>query len=269
MGCRVKLTLAYLGTGFHGWQRQRAERTVQGDLETALEGLTGRRIAVVGAGRTDAGVHAAAQVAHLDLLEDIPAEGLVRALNGRLAPDLRVRAARRVEASFHARRSAAAKLYVYRAAWRPSLLPWAGLRRAVVATVRDTSGLAAAARCLEGCHDMASFTVTDPSQGPTIRTLFRVTVRHRRDGVTLSFLGNGFLRYQVRRMVGALLEVGWGHRSVEELHRMVVEPEPGARVWTAPAVGLTLEKVLYHLDVAGLEAAHGGAGPVVDSLVLE
>jgi tRNA pseudouridine38-40 synthase len=269
MGWRVKLTLAYLGTGFHGWQRQAVERTVQGDLEIALEDLIGRRIPVVGAGRTDAGVHAAGQVAHFDLLENIPVQGLVRALNGRLASDLRIRAARRVDAGFHARRSATAKHYAYRAAWRHSPFPWAGLRRAVVVPVRDPSGLTAAARILEGCHDMASFTVTDPTQGPTLRTLFRVRVRHRRDGLTVSFLGEGFLRYQVRRMVGVLLEVGWGKRNLEGVRRLLRDPEPGARLWTAPAVGLTLEKVLYRHDVAGFETARGGVVPVVDSVVQE
>ena len=269
MAWRVKLTLAYLGTGFHGWQRQIAERTVQGELESVLEDLTGRHVPVIGAGRTDAGVHAAGQVAHLDLLEDIPAPGLVRALNGRLAPDLRIRTARRVDADFHARKSATAKLYVYRASWRHSRLPWVGLRRAVVPTARDASGLAAAARYLEGRHDMASFTVTDPSQGPTVRTLFQVRVRHRREGLTVSFLGSGFLRYQVRRMVGALLEVGWGHRDPEGVRRLVHEPEPGTCMWTAPAIGLTLEKVLYRHDVAGLESAGGEVVPVVDSVVQE
>jgi len=266
MARRVKLTLAYLGTGFHGWQRQRAERTVQGELEATLESLTGRRVAVVGAGRTDAGVHAAGQVAHLDLVEDIPPPSLVRALNGRLPRDLRVRSARRVATGFHARRSATAKLYVYRVSWRDSSLPWVGLRRAVVPPTGDPEALATAARLLEGRHDMASFTVTDPSQGPTVRFLHSVRARHSRTGLTLAFLGDGFLRYQVRRMVGALLEVGWGRRSVEDLRRLLIEPTPGAHLWTAPAIGLTLEKVLYRSDV---DRPLGVVDPVVDSVVQE
>ena len=122
MAHRMKIVLAYHGRGFHGWQRQRGQRTVQGDLEDALATLLrGRPVAVVGAGRTDAGVHAAGQVAHLEPPGPIPAEALVRGLNARLPPEIRVRSARVVEPSFHARKSALGKQYTYRARWRDPL----------------------------------------------------------------------------------------------------------------------------------------------------
>ncbi len=245
MDQRVKLTVAYLGSGFRGWQRQADGRTVQGELEAALERVVSAPVAVVGAGRTDAGVHAAGQVAHADLTVAIPIANLGRALADTLPPDLRLRSARRVGDHFHARRSATGKVYAYRASWRRSGLPWVGLRRAVVQRPIDLGAMTDAARLLAGRHDMASFTVTDPTQGPTVRTLDQVELRVGADGLTLSFVGDGFLRYQVRRMVGALFEVGWGRRSVADLARLIDRPLAGAPVWTAPPEGLTLERVHY------------------------
>jgi tRNA pseudouridine38-40 synthase len=121
---RLALRLAYLGTTFAGWQRQPGKRTVQGVLETALATLYGQPVPVVGAGRTDAGVHAAGQVAHFDAPLAIPPTGIVRALAGLLPPEVRPMRAWPVSPSFHARRLAVAKRYRYRIAWRRSLLPW-------------------------------------------------------------------------------------------------------------------------------------------------
>jgi tRNA pseudouridine38-40 synthase len=243
---RTKLTVAYLGGGFHGWQRQHDRRTVQGELERALTLMTGGlEAAVIGAGRTDAGVHAAGQVAHLDLPVAIPPEGILRGLNGLLTDEIRVRAVAEVGADFHARRSARGKLYSFRARWRPSTLPWLGLRCAVVPPVADFGALAGAAALLVGRHDFATFTVPEAAGEPTERTLYRVWTQRRRDGVDLHFLGDGFLRYQVRRMVGALLEVGRGELAHADFERLLAHPRPGAPIRTAPARGLTLERVFY------------------------
>lgn len=243
---RTKLTVAYLGGSFHGWQRQHEQRTVQGELERALSVLTGGCPAsVVGAGRTDAGVHAAGQVAHLDLPVPIPPAGLVRGINGLLADDIRVRAAASVSDAFHARRSALGKLYSYRARWRPSPVPWLGTRCAVVAPVTDPAALAQAAALLVGRHDFASFTVPEAAAEPTVRTLFRVRTEARRDGLDLHFIGDGFLRYQVRRMVAALLDVGRSRLAPGDFEQLLAHPQPGAPLLTAPARGLTLERVYY------------------------
>ena len=243
---RTKLTVAYLGGSFHGWQRQHEQRTVQGELERALAVMTGGlQAAVVGAGRTDAGVHAAGQVAHLDLPVEIPPEGIVRGLNGLLPEEIRVRAAAAVGDAFHARRSALGKLYSYRARWRPSPVPWLGTRCAVVAPVTDPAALTRAAALLVGRHDLASFTVPEAAVEPTVRTLFRVWTAARRDGLDLHFVGDGFLRYQVRRMVGALLEVGRSRLEVADVAHLLADPRPGAPILTAPARGLTLERVFY------------------------
>jgi tRNA pseudouridine38-40 synthase len=246
MSARYKLVLAYLGQPFHGWQRQRSAPTVQGELERALAAVVGGDgLKVVGAGRTDAGVHATGQVAHVDLPASIPADGLLRGLNGRLPPEIRVRQALAVGKRFHARASAVGKRYAYRASWRPSPYPWRQLRTAIVAPVTRMRTMVALAEQLAGHHDWASFTVTEPETTTTSRTLFRVEVRPRRQGVDFVFLGEGFLRYQVRRMVGALLEIGRGRRDPDWLLDLLARPQPGAPIETAAARGLTLEQVYY------------------------
>jgi tRNA pseudouridine38-40 synthase len=245
MAHRVKLVVAYLGTQFHGWQRQSVQRTVQGELERAFRKLIGNPATVVGAGRTDTGVHAAAQVAHVDLPALVPPEGLVRGLNSILDPAIQVRSAHMASSGFHACKSARGKLYTYRARWGTAPLPWTGLRSARVRKVEDQSRLAAAAQLLIGRHDWASFTVPDPECESSVRDIFGVRLRPRRQGIDLEFVGNGFLRYQVRRMVGVLLEIGRGRRAMEDLRTLIDDPQPGAPIQTAPASGLTLERVYY------------------------
>ena len=246
MTLRIKLELAYHGRSFHGWQRQRGQRTVQGELERALSALfRGSKVSVTGAGRTDAGVHAAGQVAHFDPPGPIPTEALVRGLNARLPREIRVRAAGSVPPSFHARRSALGKLYTYRGRWGGQLLPWHEPLAATVNKITDPSAFSAALEAFEGRHDWASFTVPDPGPGSTIRTLSRVRHRARRQGFDLEFIGEGFLRYQIRRMVGALLEVGTGQRPVDEVRQLLETPQPGSPIRTAPPEGLCLEHVYY------------------------
>lgn len=246
MTTRTKLTIAYLGGPFHGWQRQPDRRTVQGELERALTAMTaGLEAAVVGAGRTDAGVHAAGQVAHVDLPAPIPPDGLVRGLNGLLPEEIRVLSAVAVSAAFHARKSARGKLYCYRVRWRPSRLPWNEVRTAVLPAISARSALASATALLVGRHDFGSFTVPEAATEPAVRRLFRIDIAPRRAGVDLRFVGDGFLRYQVRRMVGALLEVGRGRLGESELRQLLEQPRPGAPLPTAPARGLTLERVYY------------------------
>jgi tRNA pseudouridine38-40 synthase len=199
----------------------------------------------VGAGRTDAGVHAAGQTAHCDLPGPIPPERLVSGLNAILSDDIRIRSARPVNDDFHARRSARGKLYIYRLRWRASALPWVDLRSAVIRVAPDMDAFAAALALLPGHRDWASFTVPDPGPGSTVRSLDAVRLMPRRFGVDLEFVGEGFLRYQVRRMVGAVIEVGLHRRSLDELEALLERPAPGASIETAVPDGLTLEKVYY------------------------
>jgi tRNA pseudouridine38-40 synthase len=249
---RIKLVVAYLGTAFSGWQRQASGRTVQAEIEEAIGRMTkGPRVAVFGAGRTDAGVHARGQVAHLDLGADIPPHILVAALNAHLPADIRILSAFPVRQGFHARFDARAKHYAYRARWRDAAPPWVTMRTARLRPVVAEAAFEEAVQLLPGTHDWASFTVEDGGPVSTTRTLFRVQFRARPDGIDLHFVGDGFLRYQVRRMVGALLEVGWRRLSPDEFRSLIDQPRRGSPVLTAPASGLTLERVYYRRPGVG------------------
>ena len=246
MAHRMKLVIAYDGRPFHGWQRQREHTTIQGEIEQALAGLfRGRRIPVIGAGRTDAGVHAAGQAAHIDPPGPIPAEALVRGLNSRLTPEIRILSARKVDQSFHARKSARGKRYTYRARWHASTPPWRYGRSATIRPVSDLSTMQNALDLLIGRRDWASFTVPNPGPESTVRTIYSVRMRPLRAGFDLEFIGEGFLRYQVRRMVGALLEVANGDRRLSGLEDLIASPQPGAQIRTVEAQGLSLEHVYY------------------------
>lgn len=247
MGLRLRLTLAYLGTHFAGWQKQASARTVQGELEQALARLYRRAVSTVGAGRTDAGVHADAQVAHFDPPLPIPPNGVLAALNALLPADLRVLQVHQVRPTFHARRSAVGKRYRYRLAWGPVLPPWEGLRRLWLPKPPDLSAMATALPLLLGEHDFIRFALSGHSgQGTrgTVRRVYIATLVRRAVAADLVFEGDGFLRGMVRRLVGALLEVGSGRQDQGWLSALLAgddAPPPP----TAPPHGLTLERVFY------------------------
>ena len=248
MARRIKLTIAYLGTPYHGWQRQPGQKTIQGEIENAVAAMTrGLRVVVTGAGRTDAGVHARGQVAHLDLPETFPPEALSRALNARLPETIRIMGAITAPPRFHARFSARAKRYAYRIGWGAAPLPWREQRTTRMPEPAHREALERCLHALIGRHDMASFSVPDPTQGPTVKTIFAVRTSWGRTTLRLDFFGSGFLRYQVRRMAGTLLQVGAGVRSIADFIRLIEIPTPGASLPTAPARGLTLERVFYRL----------------------
>jgi tRNA pseudouridine38-40 synthase len=250
----LKLTVAYHGAQLAGWQRQPTAVTVQGCLEAAIAEVVGAPVSVVGASRTDAGVHARGQCAHVDVPVPIPPEGLHRAINHRLPSTVRVVRCVAVPRTFHARFAATGKRYIYRATWQPSQLPWADPLTATIAPPQRPDALVEAATAFLGRHDFAAFTVPEAARGSTVRTVRRATVRAGPRQLVVDVVGSGFLRYQVRRMVGALLEVGSGQRTVAGLAQLLVDPEPGAPIVTAPAGGLCLEHVYY-----------GGRGALVAS----
>jgi tRNA pseudouridine38-40 synthase len=250
-----RITLAYDGTDFQGWQAQRpGARTVQGELERALARLArNRRVAVQGAGRTDAGVHALGQVASFELARDVPPDELVRALNGLLGEDIRVVDADRAPASFHARKSARSKLYRYQLDTGGIALPQR--RRTVAHTpwALDEPQVERAARIYVGRRDFASLASSGGSVTTTERTVTRSDARFvpRRDGIhgerTLVYEveADGFLRKMVRSMVGGLLAVGRGALSVEDLARALEACDRRSWPAPAPACGLTLVRVDY------------------------
>lgn len=248
MGPRLRLRIAYLGTHLAGWQKQENARTVQGELEKALARLYRQPVHTVGAGRTDAGVHADGQEAHFDAPLAIPPAGVLQAINGLLPWDIRVLRVTPVALTFHARRSAVGKRYRYRLAWGQVLPPWEGLRRLWLVRPPNLELLAKALRLLPGEHDFLSFSLSGHAghgKRGTVRTLFVAAVTCGRGKADIIFEGDGFLRGMVRRLVGAALEVAQGRHELSWLEGLLggtagVPPAP-----TAPPHGLTLERVFY------------------------
>jgi len=247
-----RLTLAYDGTDFAGWQAQRAggrARTVQGTLEDALAKLTGGgRVAVVGAGRTDAGVHALGQVASFALATPWDPADLERALNAVLADDVRILDAAVCEDGFHARRQATGKLYRYTLDTGPVQLPARRRFAGHVFWALDEQAMQAAAALLVGRHDFASLASSGGSVKTTVRTVTRSEVRREDDRASTWIYeveASGFLRKMVRSMVGAIVEAGRGSRTVASLAEALEARD--RRAWPAPAAarGLTLVSVSY------------------------
>ncbi|HNX49266.1 MAG TPA: tRNA pseudouridine(38-40) synthase TruA [Thermoanaerobaculaceae bacterium] len=254
---RLALDLSYLGGGFCGWQRQARGRSVQGVLETALTRLYAQPVTAHGAGRTDAGVHAAGQVAHVDVPDRIPPGGLRSALNSLLPDDLRVLAVRATGAGFHARVSAIGKRYRYRLAWGPPLPPWDALRRWSLPGRPDLSALEACLGCIRGTHDFAAFALSGHSghgRRGTMRTVARADLGHRGRQADLVLEGDGFLRGMVRRLTGALWEVARGARDRAWIEGLLAGTIAAPPAPTAPAHGLTLERVFYPPAIIGSRA---------------
>jgi tRNA pseudouridine38-40 synthase len=279
-----KLTVAYDGTDFQGWQVQPGHSTIQGELQAALGRVTGESPLPQGSGRTDAGVHALAQVASFTLRAPIPAENLHRALNRTLPPSIRVLEATTVPSTFHARHSAIAKTYEYRI-FRLGLCP-PFLARYVYAYPwqLDMEKLQACARIFEGEHDFQSFAANDPDMserssaadelrddatapkipvGSTTRTIYSSkwelrelelqgsVPRPSEAGAMLVYRvrGNGFLHHMVRNLVGTMLDVGRGQLALEEIPGILAARDRSAAGPTAPARGLFLHSVEYDKQV--------------------
>lgn len=243
---RLRLELAYLGTFFEGWQVQapRADgtwpRTLQGVLESSLKEIFGEEIRVHGAGRTDSGVHADAQVAHIDVPEGaplLPSKKIPRALNSKLPWDMRVLTVCEAPSDFHARHSAIGKVYVYRLRRGEFLHPHRGLVEALASEPLDVEAMRAAAAILVGRRDFAPFSLTGSDPGTTERTLARLDVQEEGSLLFITAAGDGFLRGMVRRLVGTLRDAGRGRIRPEDA---LARPGP-----TAEARGLTLARVLY------------------------
>jgi len=249
MPYRLKLTVAYDGAPFAGWQSQASGNTIQDHLEKAFAGIARRDVRVHGAGRTDAGVHALAQCAHVDLLsKEIPAWQWVEALNGTLPPTIRVIACRYVPPEFHARFSAKGKVYRYRI-WNGDILPPLENWRAWhVHTALDIDEMREAAKAFAGTHDFAGFAANrgKPEQS-TVRTINAVRIRRSGRDILIDCSGDGFLYKMVRLMVGALVRCGKGQSGVGEIEERLQFPRrfQSRERLVAPAAGLYLVRVRY------------------------
>jgi tRNA pseudouridine38-40 synthase len=241
-----KLTIAYRGTGFSGWQRQAAKRTVQECIETALEKLWGHKISLQGSGRTDTGVHALGQIASFNAPRLHHATVLLRALNANLPRDVRIVKCRLVSPAFHARFDARGKTYKYLIWNRLVQDPFTLDTHWHVPRDLDLPAMRRAARLLLGRHDFASFT-SNPGyeRESTVRVMKRASIV--RDGAALvfHFSADGFLYRMVRNLVGALVKVGKGKITVDEFGKILRSRQRSAAPETAPACGLYLMSVTY------------------------
>jgi tRNA pseudouridine38-40 synthase len=241
---RLRLVIAYEGSGFRGWQSQAGGGTVQDILEAAFEKVCGGRVAIHGAGRTDAGVHALAQCAHADVEREGKIDW-VAALNANLPGEIRVLRCARARADFHARHSAKGKIYVYRI-WNGPVLPPFELHRAWhLAAPLDLDAMRSAARAFEGAHDFKAFAANrGKPEHDTVRTIYGIAIRRKGPLVTLRFHGDGFLYKMVRLMTGALIRIGQGRAPVSSI-ASYLGGTAGKCAFAAPAEGLYLARVLY------------------------
>jgi tRNA pseudouridine38-40 synthase len=241
---RYRLALEYAGTRYRGWQIQRNARSVQEELQRAIAEVTGQsRFELYGSGRTDAGVHALLQVAHLDVASELPPERLRLGINDHLPSDIHVLSAERVSHRFHARHGAIGRSYLYqiarrRTAFAKPFVWW-------IKDPLDVEAMRKAASLFVGMHDFRSFSDADPEAGSTRVLVEAVEVAEEGDLVLVRVRGSHFLWKMVRRVVGVLAEVGRGGLGLADVARFLEEGSEVPAQLTAPPSGLFLEQVLY------------------------
>lgn len=241
----IKLILEYDGTAYAGWQRQLNQPTIQEAVETAIEGVTQTKVSVMGAGRTDAGVHALGQVASFRTERDMAPMEWVRALNAHLPDDIAVLAAAVVPDTFHARHAAKGKLYEYRILNRPERPAVNRLFCWHVYKPLDDAAMNQAAMCLIGQHDFSSFETQPTENDDPLCRLQRLTVFREGDRLRIEAYADRFLKQMVRSIVGTLVEVGLGKRPPDSLPTILNARDRSSGGKTAPPQGLFLVRVDY------------------------
>lgn len=245
---RIRLVVAYDGTGFHGWQVQPGLPTIQGCLEDIIAEIEKGPVQVAGSGRTDAGVHALAQVAAVSLESDIPLANLKKAVNRLLPPAIRIASADEVHEQFHPRFDAVSKTYEYRI-WRGDVLsPFDARYLHHHPFPMDDERLIGAAALFTGEHDFSAFSAADEAYRPGKPNIRRIFVSEAsRDGDLLRYrvTGSGFLKHMVRNIAGTLIEAGKGNAGHDRIQWLLTAPPHVRATPTAPAKGLFLVEVHY------------------------
>jgi len=255
----VKLTLAYEGTGFVGWQRQAAGPSIQSLVEEAIAPFVSEGHAnVIGAGRTDAGVHALAQAASAHIVTQTSTAVLQRALNARLPPAVRVTEIEDVAPDFHARFSATAKRYAYHIVNGPLISPFEVRYAWHVSRALDVDRMRRASVAIVGRHDFAAFQATGSHARDTHRTILETRLELTGEHLTFVCRGDGFLRHMVRSLTGTLVEIGQGRFEPGRLAELLARPDRTRVGPTAPAHGLFLVGVEYDDDGAAEAGQVGG-----------
>ncbi len=242
---RIKLSLAYDGSAYHGWQKQPQQDSVQGELESALQQLTQTVVPITGAGRTDAGVHALGQSAHFDTNMSLSPSRWVRALNALLPRDIAVNRAEIVDDNFHARFSAISKTYRYQILNAKEHAPLSRCHRVHIHYDLKLQKMRAAAKALSGLHCFTSFCAAGSVVPDHNIDLDQIKIQKTGDVINITLSARRFLKYMVRNIVGFLIEVGREKRSPDEIEDIFNALDRKTAGPTAPAHGLILVEVKY------------------------
>jgi tRNA pseudouridine38-40 synthase len=243
-----KLFIEYQGTRYRGWQEQANARTVQGEIRAAAESVFGERVEIVGSGRTDAGVHALNQVAHLRTRRAFRTADLKNLINDRLPQDIAIKDIREADSRFHARHDAIERFYLYqisarRRAFSKPFVWWVKDRL-------DVRAMTEAAHLLPGRHDFRAFSDGDEENASTLVEITRADITCQDDLILFRIGASHFLWKMVRRLVGTLVEVGRGNLEAGQLAQYFKIPSSSVAQWTAPPSGLFLEYIRYQGDKA-------------------
>ncbi len=240
------ITIEYDGSAYHGWQRQAKGRTIQGEIEKALETMTGAAVLLTGSGRTDAGVHAYGQVANFHCDTDLKPEVFHKGLISLLPDDIVITSCKQVHQQFHARFDVKSKTYHYKMLNRP--LPVAIFRQYAwhIRKKLDLNAMRNAIRHLLGTHDFKAFQGSGSPRANSVRSIINANLVEMNDGyVVFEIEGDGFLRFMVRNIVGTLVDVGLSKRSSDDVNRILASKDRNLASATAPAHGLFLMAVKY------------------------
>ena len=242
---RIKLVVCYDGTNYCGWQVQPNQITVQQCLENAVEKATGEKVRITGSGRTDAGVHALCQIAHLDTQSSIPADKFYKALNVHLPSDIRVLSSEMADDNFNACTWAKKKTYRYSTYFSDVPIPLKERYAVHLEKKPDVHKMREFASLLTGEHDFKAMSASGSGAKTTVRTVYDITITEKDNDIDFFITGNGFLYNMVRIMVGTLIKAGTGDMQKEELEKMLSSGERSLGGKTLPAKGLCLVKVEY------------------------
>ena len=242
---RIRLTVAYDGTNYHGWQKQDNAVSVQGILTEALQQLLGEEIELAGASRTDAGVHALGNAAVVDTRTSIPPEKIAVAVNQRLPEDIRVMRSEQVSDTFHPRDGVKHKTYEYAITNAQTQLPTKRLYAHFVYVPLNVEQMRAAAQLFIGEHDFGGFCSAGSQVKSTVRCIYDIKILKNGEDIKIQITGNGFLYNMVRIIAGTLIEVGMGRREIETVKQAIDRKDRKLAGPTAPARGLVLLKIVY------------------------
>lgn len=246
---RVMLVVAYDGTDYHGWQFQPGVPTIEGELNKALRELLGEEVSVIGASRTDSGVHALCNAAVFDTDTKIPAEKLSYALNQRLPEDIKIQKSMEVVSDFHPRHCKSRKTYEYRILNCEFPIPTKIRYSHFTYVYLDEEKMQKASDYLVGEHDFKSFCAAGAVTETTIRTIYTLSVKRQENEIIIRVCGNGFLYNMVRIIAGTLMEVGRGSYAPEKVKDIIESKDRAAAGPTAPACGLTLAAYEWPDDI--------------------